>query len=116
LECLDKEQIVNNAAEALIDAEKSKRIEIASFVENDLIIVRISDSGPGIPPDLSKKVFDPFYTTKTRGTGIGLSLCYRIIIDHGGSINVSSSKWGGAAFSIEIPTNDTYRESSMQRY
>ena len=102
--------IINNAAEALIDAEKSKRIKVISSVNNDRIIVRISDSGPGVSPGLREKVFDPFYTTKTRGTGIGLSLCQRIITDHGGLINVSSSKWGGAEFNIEIPTSGTVPE------
>jgi len=106
--------IINNASEALINAEKNKRIGVFSAVDSDRIVVRISDSGPGVPPGLSERVFDPFYTTKTRGAGIGLSLCQRIITDHGGSIDVSSSKWGGAAFIIKIPINDTYSERSMQ--
>ena len=52
------------------------------------------------------KVFNPFYTTKPDSTGIGLSICHRIIADHGGSIRVHTSKWGGAEFVIEIPVEN----------
>jgi signal transduction histidine kinase len=52
---------------------------------------------------LRKKIFDPFYTTKEGGTGIGLSLSQRIISDHGGLLSVATSKWGGSEFSIELP-------------
>jgi len=49
------------------------------------------------------QIFDPFYTTKDGGTGIGLSISHRIITDHGGSLIVSVSKWGGAEFILELP-------------
>jgi signal transduction histidine kinase len=65
--------------------------------------MRISDTGPGVPANIKDKIFDPFYTTKSDSTGIGLSLCHRIIMDHGGFLGVSSSRWGGAQFLIEIP-------------
>ena len=52
---------------------------------------------------MREKVFDPFFSTKEGGTGIGLSLSHRIVVDHGGSLSVSTSKWGGAEFLIEIP-------------
>jgi signal transduction histidine kinase len=63
----------------------------------------VADSGPGIPAQEKDKVFDPFYTTKSDSTGIGLSICRRIIADHGGSIRIRSSKWGGAEFRITLP-------------
>ena len=65
--------------------------------------MRVYDSGPGIPKEAHDKVFDPFYTTKSDGTGIGLSLCHRIITDHGGTMRVETSQWGGAEFVIELP-------------
>ena len=96
--------LITNAAEAMKNVDGAKIIEVTSSMENNLITVRISDSGPGIPSHLREKIFDPFYTTKNGSTGIGLSLSHRIITDHGGSLNVYPSKRGGAEFRIEIPT------------
>ena len=95
--------LITNAAEAMKKVDGAKQIEITSSAENGLILVKISDSGPGVPLNLRDKVFDPFYTTKTESTGIGLSLCHRIIADHGGSLTVSESKWSGAEFRVELP-------------
>ena len=82
---------------------KNKNIEISSSQEDNYILIRIADSGPGVPIALRSKIFEPFYTTKKEGTGIGLSVVDRIIRDHKGSINVETSKWGGADFRIKIP-------------
>jgi signal transduction histidine kinase len=95
--------LISNAAEAMDNVDGAKVIRVTSSINKNRIIVRISDSGPGIPLHLQEKVFDPFYTTKNGSTGIGLSLCHRIITDHGGSFDVVSSEWGGAEFTIEIP-------------
>ena len=66
----------------------------------------MSDSGPGVPFHLRSKIFDPFYTSKSDSSGIGLSISHRIITDHGGSIEVGTSKWGGAEFKVRIPIKD----------
>jgi PAS domain S-box-containing protein len=95
--------LLNNAAEAMKTMEAGKNIAVASFVEDDHIIIQVSDSGPGVPQEIRDKIFDPYFTTKHEGTGIGLSFCHRIITDHGGSLTVSVSKFGGAEFRIEIP-------------
>jgi PAS domain S-box-containing protein len=95
--------LITNAAEAMKNVKGEKLMEVNSSAEKNVISVKISDSGPGIPLNLREKILDPFYTTKTESTGIGLSLCHRIITDHGGSLRVSESKWGGAEFGIEIP-------------
>jgi PAS domain S-box-containing protein len=104
--------LLNNAAEAMKAIESGKKIDIASFAEDDHIIIQISDSGPGVPQEIRDKIFDPYFTTKHEGTGIGLSLCHRIINDHGGTLTVSDSHLGGADFRIEIPIqkNDPNRE------
>lgn len=65
-------------------------------------MIRVGDSGPGIPEELRDKVFEPFYTTKGDGTGIGLSLCQRIIHDHHGTLTVEESARGGAEFVIAL--------------
>jgi len=95
--------LITNAAEAMKGMEGGKRIEITSSMGNKHILVKVSDSGPGIPSNLKEKIFDPFYTTKDGSTGIGLSLSHRVITDHGGSLRVVPSKWDGAEFIIEIP-------------
>ncbi|MEJ2025453.1 MAG: ATP-binding protein, partial [Deltaproteobacteria bacterium] len=95
--------LITNAVEALSITDGERKMEVNSFSEGDAIFVRIADSGPGIPLDLREQVFDPFFSTKDRGTGIGLSLSHRIVADHGGSLSVSSSKWDGAEFLLEIP-------------
>ena len=76
-----------------------------SSLEMDRIVIRVSDSGPGIPPALREKVFDPFFTGRREGSGIGLSLCHRIVSDHGGKLTVSQSRWGGAMFTMELPAS-----------
>lgn len=95
--------LITNAAEAMENMDGEKNIEITSSAEGNSIFIAVADSGPGIPPALRKKIFDPFFTTKKDSSGIGLSVCHRIIADHGGSLDVFSSKWGGAEFRIEIP-------------
>jgi signal transduction histidine kinase len=95
--------LITNAAEAMKNLDGRKVVKVTSSLENNRITLRISDSGPGVPLHLREKIFDPFYTTKNGSTGIGLSLAHRIITDHGGSLDVAPSKWGGAEFKIEIP-------------
>jgi len=94
--------LITNAAEAMKNVDGAKQVKITSSAENHLVLVKMSDSGPGVPLNLREKIFDPFYTTKTESTGIGLSLCHRIITDHGGSLSVSESRWGGAEFTIKF--------------
>lgn len=50
-------------------------------------------------------MFDPFFTGRREGSGIGLSLCHRIVSDHGGKLSVSQSRWGGAMFTMELPAS-----------
>jgi len=95
--------LINNATEAMQDMRKGKIIEITSSIGKNCILMTVSDSGPGVPLAMRDQLFDPFYSTKSRGTGIGLSISNRIITDHGASIDISESKWGGAEFRIELP-------------
>ncbi|MFC1859218.1 ATP-binding protein [Thermodesulfobacteriota bacterium] len=95
--------LITNAAEAMKDMEGIKKIEISSFTENEFILVKVSDTGAGVASDLKDKIFDPFYTTKNGNTGIGLSIAHRIIVDHGGFLDVFPNRFGGAEFQIKIP-------------
>jgi len=81
------------------------RIEIALRRSGGDVEIRISDDGPGIPPEHRRHLFDPFYSARQagRGLGLGLSKCWRIVTGHGGRIEVDSRPGHGAAFTITLP-------------
>jgi signal transduction histidine kinase len=80
-------------------------IDVETQADNLNVQVIITDTGHGISDEDLPQVFDPFYTTKDvgKGTGLGLSVCYNIIKQHGGEINIMSSKGGGTVVSINLP-------------
>ena len=100
--------LMTNAVQALKDWPQDKRILLSSSLDKERIVIEVADSGPGVPPDMAERIFDPFYTERKDGLGIGLSLCHRIISDHGGSLSVQASPWGGARFTISIPVDVYY--------
>ncbi len=67
------------------------------------VVIRITDDGPGMPPDVIEKAFDPFFTTKEEGTGLGLSIVDRIVHEHGGSVDLVSTEGQGTTFTIVLP-------------
>jgi signal transduction histidine kinase len=71
--------------------------------EAQRVEIRIIDNGPGMPPAVIEKVFEPFYTTKEDGTGLGLSIVSRIIREHGGQVELASAEDRGTTFSIVLP-------------
>ncbi len=97
--------LVTNAVQALSEVQGEKKIGLTSSMERDRIIIKVADNGPGVPPQMRERVFDPFFTGRRDGFGIGLSLCHRIVSDHGGKLSVNTSKWGGAEFHMEIPAS-----------
>jgi signal transduction histidine kinase len=98
--------LVTNAAEAMRGTTGDKMIELSTENSNNLIVITVTDTGPGIPIAHQSKIFDPFYTTKINSSGIGLSICHRIIIDHGGTLKLNSPPNKGAQFTIELPLNN----------
>jgi two-component system, LuxR family, sensor kinase FixL len=95
--------IIRNAIEAMRDRERRELSIRTSLGANDLVIIDISDTGPGISEDVKPQLFTPFVTTKPGGMGVGLSISKRIVESHGGLISVSENKNGGATFRIELP-------------
>ena len=97
--------LLSNAAQS-IEGEGTITIETGEEKEN--LIVRITDSGSGIPQAVLSKIFDPFFTTKDvgKGTGLGLSISYSIIKDHGGKIEVKTTADKGSTFTVILPYNE----------
>jgi signal transduction histidine kinase len=80
-------------------------LNIYTARHNDRAIIQVSDNGPGIPEDMKAKLFDPFFTSKPKGSGLGLTSTQNIIINHKGNIHVDSEPGKGTTFSITLPTN-----------
>jgi PAS domain S-box-containing protein len=68
--------------------------------------VRVRDRGPGIPPEMAGRIFNPFFTTKTEGTGMGLALVHRIVTAHGGSVRLIAQGGPGTTFEVELPAEE----------
>lgn len=97
--------IIYNATDAI---ENEGEIKIKTWIDDDLIKVKINDNGKGMPEEISSKIFEPFFTTKAvgKGTGLGLSISYGIIEKHNGLIEVNSEVGKGTEFTISLPINN----------
>jgi len=96
--------LVLNAAEAMSSVEEGARELLISTEQHQAsTLVAVRDSGPGIDPAYIERVFDAFYTTKSSGTGMGLSICRSIIHAHGGKLWVEANEPRGAAFQFTLP-------------
>ena len=92
-----------NAYEAI---EGEGEMRLRTSVQGESVIIKISDTGHGIPPEDMDRIFDPGFTTKgvKVGVGLGLSICYQIVVDeHKGRIDVSSEPGRGTTFTITLP-------------
>src|SRR5208337_4408385 len=107
--------LVLNGVQAI---EREGKITVAAKVDApdgpgqaDLVEISVSDTGVGVPPESLERIFRPFYTTKRGGTGLGLSLCRRIIRQHGGALSVESKLGKGSRFIIRLPMREAVEES-----
>ncbi len=101
--------LTTNAHQAIVDADgKDRFIRFETQAREGHVILRISDSGPGIAESNRNLIFNPFFTTKESGTGLGLGICFGIVQEHGGRIELEESTGRGASFRITLPvTNAT---------
>lgn len=105
--------LVVNAAQAIPEGRASENRITLSIRggENKRVLVEVSDTGTGMPPEVASRVFDPFFTTKAEsvGTGLGLAICHRIVSSLGGDISVESRPGHGTVFSVSLPHAETSR-------
>ncbi|MFD2611694.1 sensor histidine kinase [Paenibacillus gansuensis] len=92
--------LIQNAYEAM---QQPGEVYVRVAKEEYVVRIEIEDTGPGIPEEELKEIFNPFYTTKETGTGLGLSICQKIVQDHNGVIDVKSTLNRGSIFSIFLP-------------
>ena len=102
--------LVINAEQAMLAANGRGSLVVRTWhdPDRDRVVLEVNDDGPGVPQDVQDKVFDPFFTTKEvgKGTGLGLTVAYAIVQEHGGAIRLDSRPGGGASFFLELPSSD----------
>ena len=96
--------LIINAIDAMASIVQGEReLLISTAADADSLRVSVSDSGPGLNPESLGRLFDPFYTTKSSGMGMGLSICRSIIVAHGGQLWASANVPRGAIFQFTLP-------------
>lgn len=114
--------IIKNAIEATGDKNEGL-IEIRTYIDGNTVVLSIKDNGDGIPNEIQSRIFEPYFTTKPMGNGIGLALSYKIIKEHGGDLYFKSEEGEGTIFYVvfkfetdnEIGTADSNRGKILQR-
>jgi two-component system sensor histidine kinase HydH len=86
--------------------EDGGRLHVSTRCNQDEIIIEVSDSGCGIPPELVEKVFEPYFTTKHDGTGLGLAMSAKIIQDHNGTMELASREKSGTTVTVRLPVHE----------
>ena len=98
--------LVGNAIDALEEAcidQPEVRVSMGEYLAGSEVWVRVADNGLGIDNEVRDQIFDPFYTSREQGTGLGLALCRKIVDNHGGSIEVETASGEGTEFVLEFP-------------
>ena len=95
--------LVNNSLQALEKVERIGRVKVTVVKKRKKLLIEVADNGPGIPPEHKDSIFEPFYTTKKNGNGLGLATCEKIVKLSGGSIVLWDSTSSGTVFHITFP-------------
>lgn len=92
--------LILNAAEAMLDGGQ---LVIAACHDAEMLTIEFADTGPGVSPEVQTHLFEPFYTTKMEGSGLGLAVSHEIVANHGGTLTVHSTPGAGATFVVMLP-------------
>jgi PAS domain S-box-containing protein len=109
-----REAIVNIIRNAIQSIDGNGTVTIRTYIRNEMFLLEVEDTGKGICEKDLPHIFDPFYTTKKEGTGLGLTISNKIIEEHGGNIEVESVEGKGSIFRITIPINIFNREAKNE--
>jgi signal transduction histidine kinase len=107
--CADAGQLrraLLNLARNAVTAARGGHVQLAAHRAGDAVRIEVRDDGPGVPADLRDKIFAPFFTTREKGTGLGLAFVREIVQDHGGEIAVADAPGGGSVFSFGLPATN----------
>ncbi len=102
--------LIVNAAQSLDEGSvESNEVRVVVRAEAGHVVIEVQDTGRGVPPELASRVFDPFFTTRAvgEGAGLGLSICHRIVQDHGGTISLRARPDRGTIFEVRLPAAST---------
>lgn len=96
--------LVRNSVQAMEEAgSKVREVALEWESRGGACVMRVRDTGPGLPPEVADRMFNPFFTTRQAGTGLGLAIVHRIVEAHGGQVTVRSAPGGGATVEIKVP-------------
>ena len=101
--------LINNAMQAMPEDRKDPAITVSTFMENDMVKISVADNGCGMTEEQMSKIFEPYYTTKSSGTGLGLTVLFKIMKQHEGDVTVSSTPGLGSEFTLQIPVPSSER-------
>jgi signal transduction histidine kinase len=96
-------RVLLNLARNAVTAARNGRVQLAAREAGSRVRVEVRDDGPGIPAALREQIFTPFFTTREKGTGLGLAFVREIVREHGGEVAVADAPGGGSVFSFELP-------------
>jgi signal transduction histidine kinase len=108
--------LIINAEQAMLTANGRGTLVARTWYDdaNEMVLIEINDDGPGVPEEVQTKIFEPFFTTKAvgKGTGLGLTVAYAIVQEHGGQLRVASTSEAGASFFVSFPAAAAARRPS----
>jgi C4-dicarboxylate-specific signal transduction histidine kinase len=109
--------LILNAMEAMSETSQTEKVvSVETALDRNHAEIWIDDSGQGVPPELAGKIFDPFYSTKEHGMGMGLSIVRTIVEAHNGKIRVETGYHGGAVFRVRLPLEAAREEAGRSTH